>query len=61
MSGNGENYEFWREFVSLLLQLACLIERHKMGHDLTNAEYRQKGKEMLGKPCMAYDSELTKE
>jgi len=42
-----DDTEFWEEFLALILQVACLIEREKLGKEITNADLRKAGKKAL--------------
>lgn len=44
-----DDEEFWKEFVGLLIQLVCLVEREKLKREPTTAELRKAGKETLCK------------
>ena len=42
-----DDTEFWEELLALILQVACLIEREKLGKEITNADLRKAGKKAL--------------
>ena len=42
-----EEEEFWLEFWSLINQLGCLVERKKLGREMTTADLRKIAKETL--------------
>lgn len=49
-----DDSKFWEELLALILQVACLIEREKLGKSVTNADLRRAGKEVL---CTKVDRE----
>jgi len=55
MACNGDCHtqdeQFWQELRSLLLQMVCLIEKTKLGHDTTTADLRKAGKRVLREGC----------
>lgn len=47
MSDADSEEEFWKEFLALLIQLGCLIEKKKLNRKHTIADLRQAGKQVL--------------
>lgn len=42
-----EEIRFWEELNGLIIQMACLIERKRLGKDVTTADLRKAGKKVL--------------
>lgn len=47
MTDSKEDQEFWEEFWALWNQMGCLIERRKLGREMTTADLRKIAKETL--------------
>lgn len=47
MPAEYDDTAFWEEFLSLLIQMGCLIERKKLGREITTADLRKAGKRAL--------------
>lgn len=42
-----EEMQFWEELNALIIQIACLIERKRLGREVTTADLRRAGKRAL--------------